>query len=221
MANVIGSVASVLRAAGYRTGNANPGGVMPEITEPVLAVNLERLDAKDMFLVVRVTVVSPLKLGAGVCEEHGMKVCKLMSELGSECQMQPCKFNPKTEMFSVSVLATFYGHVLDEDWMAGLILQVRFGSGYYLDEVASVTAWQEAASDQLLGEAVWKIRIEERLSSIRKEDVPTNLGKIVVYYENGREEYLDCKLTGRKRIFKDGALQQIWEATATSRTLGT
>lgn len=219
MADVIASVIAVLRSAGYRAGEANPGAIMPEITEPVLTVNLERLDAKKMSLEVRVTVVSPLKLGARACENHGLTVCRLMADLGGETQLQPSKFNPKTEMFSAAVLVTFRGSVLQDDWVAGSSVQVRFGAGYYLENVVSFTAWQETKSEQVLGECVWYIRIEEQLSGIRQENIPTSVGKITIMYENNREEYNDCKLTGRKRIFQDGALRQIWEATAQNRTL--
>ena len=220
MADVVTSIAAVLRSAGYRTGDANPGGVMPEITEPVVAVNLEKVDGQKMLLTLRITIVSPLKLGAKACEDHGLTVCRILTELGGQCQLQPSHFNPKTEMFSAAVLANFYGHVLAEDWWSRGVFQVRFGSGYYLGEVVSVTTWQEPAADQTLGDCPWHIRVEEKLDGIRQEDVPVNLGKITVMYENGKETYNECKLIGRKRIFQDGALLQIWEATAINRVLG-
>jgi hypothetical protein len=219
MADVVTNIAAVLRSAGYRTGDANPGAVMPEIKEPVLAVNLERVDAKNLYLVIRVTIVSPLALGARACEEHGLTVCRMLTELGGYCELQPSGFNPKTEMFSAAVLATFYGHVLEEDWWSRGIFQVKFGSGYYMSEVVSFTAWQEAEADQTLGECLWHIRVEEKLEAIRQEDVPVSLNKVTVMYENGQEYYNECRLTGRKRIFKDGALHQIWDVIAQTRTL--
>lgn len=219
MADVIASVSAALRAAGYRTGEANPGAVLPEITEPVVAVNLERVDAADMAMVVRATVVSPLKLGAKTCETHGLAVCRALSNMGRNCQLQPCQFNPKTEMFTSSVLVTLQGNVLDEDWITKNIFQVRIGA-YYLDKVLSVTAQQEGGGTLQLNDCAWKIRIEERLSEIREENIPVNAANITVQYERGQEVYTNCRLIGRQRIFRDGALIQIWNATAQSRTLG-
>ena len=220
MADIIASVTSVLQLAGYRTGNANPGGVMPAITEPVVAVNLERANMAARSVVVRVTVVAPLTLGARSCEEHGLAVCRLLSQMGGKCDLQPSKFNPKTELFSASVLVTFQGNVLDENWAPGDLCQVRFGAGYYLNKVVSFTSWQEPEEEQALEESSWKIRVEEQLEGIRPEEVPANVANITVLYADGEEVYSDCKLIGRKRVIRDGALVQTWEATANSRTIG-
>jgi hypothetical protein len=221
MADIVSSVTSVLRTAGYRTGNANPGGILPEITEPVLTVNLERANLVAHTVVVRVTVVSPLALGAQACESHGLSVCRLLTDVCGKCELQPSKFNPKTEMFSAAVLATFQGNVLDNNWMLGELCQVRFGTGYYLNRVLSVTSWQEPEQGKTLGESSWKIRVEEELDAIQTEEMPTGIIKITVIYQDGQEVYNECKLTSRKRVIRDGTLVQTWEATALNRTVNT
>ena len=221
MADIIASVTSVLRGAGYRTGNANPGSIMPAITEPVVAVNLERANMTARSVVVRVTVVAPLALGARSCEEHGLAVCRLLSNMGGKCDLQPSKFNPKTELFSAAVLVAFQGNVLDENWAPGELCQVRFGAGYYLNKVVSFTSWQEPEEEQTLEESSWKIRVEEQLEGIRPEEIPVNVTKITVIYADSVEVYNECKLIGRKRVIRDGALLQTWEATAQNRTVTT
>ena len=220
MADIMISVAATLRAAGYRTGEASPGSVIPEITGPVVAVSLEKVDTKALTLVVRATVVSPYSLGARTCETNALKVCKLLGNMGGACQLQPCQFNAKSEMFSVAVLVTFHGNVLDEQWMPGDLCQVRFGSGYYLNRIASVTAWQEAAANQELEAASWHIRVEERMDGIIQEQVPVNVANVTVFYQNSREIYNECRLIGRKRVFQDGTLLQVWDITARSREVG-
>ncbi|MBE6960816.1 MAG: hypothetical protein E7448_08900 [Ruminococcaceae bacterium] len=221
MADVVASVVAVLQAAGYRAGNANPGGIIPEITEPVLAVNLERANMEKKTLVIRVTVVTPISKGAKSCETQALAVCRLLGEIGCNCEMQPCKFDAKTEVFSSAVLASFQGNIMDQNWMIGDMLQVRFGSGYYLDKVTSFAAWQVLNEEQALGECVWNIQVEETLDAIRTENVPSGTTKITVYYEGGQEAYNECTLCGRKRIIRDGKIVQIWEATAKSRTIST
>lgn len=219
MADIMSNVTSVLRSAGYRTGNANPGSVMPKITEPVVAVNLERADMEARTAVVRVTVVAPLVLGARSCEEQGLEICRVLSGLGGKCELQPCKFNAKTEMFSTAILVTFQGNVLDDNWVMGDLCQVRFGSGYYLNKVISFTSWQESEEGKTLADSSWKIRVEEQLDAIRLEEVPSGVTKITVTFEDGQEAYNECKLTGRKRIIQDGTLVQVWDATALNRTI--
>ena len=219
MADLVASVSSVLRSAGYRTGDANPGGVMPEVTEPVVAVNVERANMAERTVVVRVTVVAPLALGARACEDHGLNLCKVLSELGGKCELQPSKFNPKTEMFSAAVLVTFQGNVLNDNWMLGDLCLVRFGSGYYLNKVTSFTAQQEMESGKTLGESRWKIQVEEQLDGIREESVPSGVTKITVTFEDGQEVYNECTLTGRKRTIRDGKLVQVWSAAALNRAV--
>ena len=219
MADIISGISAVLRTAGYRTGDANPGGVMPEITEPVLAVNLERANMDSKTVVIRVTVVAPLATGARACENHGLAVSRLLADVGGKCEMQPSKFNPKTEVFSCAVLASFQGNVVSKDWMIGDTLEVRFGSGYYLDRVTSFVSWQEKEGSKALMDSSWHIRVEENLDAIRVEQVPTGITKITVIYEDGEEVYNECNLISRKRTLRNGSLLQVWEATASSRTV--
>ena len=220
MADIISSVAAVLRTAGYRTGDANPGGIIPEITEPVVAVNLERANMAEKSVVVRVTVVTPLTMGAKTCESHALAVCRLLGSIGADCEMQPCKFDAKTEVFTSAVLVSFRGNVMDQNWVAGDTFQVRFGSGYFLEKVTSFTAWQVPEDEQTLWESTWKIQVEENLNTIRSEEVPSGITRITVFYENGQEHYNECAMVGRKRINRDGKLLQVWEATAKNRTVG-
>lgn len=219
MADIVASLAAVLRTAGYRTGNANPGGVIPEIKEPVLAVNLERANMEEKTLVVRITVVVPLSMGAKACESHALNVCRLLSGIGYSCEMQPSKFDSKTEIFSSAVLVHFCGNITDQNWNADDTLQVRLGSGFYLNKVLSFTAWQEPEEGQALGESDWQIQVEEKLDGIQQENVPSGITTITVYFEAGQEVYSECTLSGRKRTIRDGKLVQIWEAVAKSRTI--
>lgn len=221
MAFIINSVKAVLQSAGYRTGNANPGGVIPQITEPVVAVNLERVNMTSRNMVIRATVMVPLNLGAQTCEEHALVVCKLLAEIGGKCEMQPSKFDAKTEMFGSAVLATFQGNVMEEKWLLGDLCQVRFGGSYYLNHIVSFEAYQEQEEGKHLNESKWVIRVEEQLDAIRTEEVPNGITTITAIFEGKEESYNECTFYGRKRILRDGVLVQIWEATAASRTVKT
>ena len=223
MANIMESVAIVLRNAGYRTGESSPGRIMPEITEPVLAVSLEQVDTDKQMIRISVTVVSPLELGARVCEDNALQVCRLLTSTGADCRLEPCKLNPKTEVFWAPVIATYQGNILDEEWSAGNLCQIKFGSGYYLHTILSYSAWQDRNApedDPMLANRPWKFRVEERINAIKEEDIPAGAFYMTIFYEGGKEFLRGCTLNGRKRIIQDGSLIQIWEGEAERRDLG-
>ena len=86
MADIVANVIAVLQAEGYRTGYANPGRIMSEISGPVVAVNLERVDMAARTVTVQATMVVPLSMGARFCEEYGLHICKVLSNLGGKCE---------------------------------------------------------------------------------------------------------------------------------------
>ncbi|MBE6975662.1 MAG: hypothetical protein E7439_00470 [Ruminococcaceae bacterium] len=224
MANIMESVTMVLRAAGYRTGEASPGGIMPEITEPVVAVSLEHVDTSKQLVRICATVVSPLALGSRLCEMKALDIGRVLKNTGADCKIEPCKLNPKTEVFWMPVMATYQGNALSEDWSVGNICRIRFGSGYNLHTINLFTTWQDERDkpkeDEGSGEWPWRFRIEERIDEIKEENIPVNAFYMTIYFEGGTEYLRGCTLTGRKRTIQDGGLVQIWEGIAERRDLG-
>lgn len=218
MADIIQTITYVLSAAGYRTGDASPGRVMPEISEPVVAVNLEHLDTEKLSMTIRVTVVSPLALGARACENVAVNVCRILQELGAQCKLEPCQLNAKTEHFCVPVMASFQGSILDTGWKAGDACLVKFGS-VNLQKVVSFYAWREKNPEiNSLEQAQWQFHVEERMEAIKPETMPSEPFTLTVQWENGQEVFGECILTLQKRVIQDGYLFQIREGTAKTRT---
>lgn len=221
MADIMKTITYVLTAAGYRTGDASPGRIMPEISEPVIAVNLEHLDTEELTMTIRTTVVSPLALGARACEDEALKVCRILQDVGAECTLEPCQLNAKTEVFFVPVMAKFQGNILDTGWQADQICRVKFGS-VNLYRIVSFSVWRETGSDaDTLSAAVWKFRVEERMDGIKSEIEPTEPFTMTVMFEDAQEVYGECALTYQKRTISDGYLLQVREGTAATRTVTT
>ena len=219
MADIMQTVTRVLSGAGYRTGDANPGRVVSEISEPVIAVNLEQLDTEQLTMVLRATVVSPVALGARACEEEAVKVCRILQEIGAQCVVKPCQLNAKTEVFCVPVMLTFQGKVWDTDWQAEDACTVKFGS-VNLHTIVSFSAWRETSdTETALQAAIWKFRVEERMDGIQSEIEPAEPFTMTVSFEKRQEVYGTCALTAQKRVIADGHLIQIREGTAKTRTV--
>jgi len=219
MAGIMKTITNVLMAAGYRAGDASPGRIMPEVTEPVIAVNLEHLDTQKLTMTVCATVVSPLALGARTCEDEALKVCRILQDVGAECTLEPCQLNAKTEVFFVPVMAKFQGNILNDSWSAGRMCRVKFGSTN-LQRIVSFSAWRETDEEAAtLRAAVWKFRVEERMEGIMPETEPAEPFTMTVTFEDEKEIYAECALTYQKRTIADGFLLQIREGTAKTRTL--
>lgn len=219
MASIMQMVTQVLSGAGYRTGDANPGRVVSEISEPVIAVNLEQLDTDKLTMTIQVTVVSPVSLGARACENEAVNVCRILQDVGAQCVLKPCQLNAKTEVFSVPVLVNFRGNVWDPDWQASDVCRVKFGS-VNLNTIVSFSAWRETSDTaDVIQTAVWKFRVEERLEGIRSTPEPTEPFTMTVNFLKKQEVYEGCALTFQKRVIGDGQLIQVREGTAKTRTV--
>ena len=219
MAGVIQNLTMLLSGAGYRTGDANPGRVMPEISEPVIVLSLEQLDTEKRMAKVRVTIVSPLGLGARICEDEALKVCKLLRNAGAACQVQPYKIDTKTELVLLSVMATLHGNILSNNWQLGEGCGVRF-DGDILDQVVSFTAWRQVNKDtDGIQNMLWNFRVEEEMEGIQEEREPVEPFVITVSHGDAQEVYNDCVLTSHKRVLTDSGVVQIREGIAKTRTV--
>ncbi len=217
MAGLIQNVKLLLSGAGYRVGDASPGRSVPEITEPVIALSLEQLDTKKRMAIARVTIVSPLALGAVACQNEALKVCRLLREAGAACSLEPYKLDTKTEVFMLPVLATFYGDVLSSSWQVGEGSSIQFDTEI-LDRIVSFTAWRqtEETTDRIRN-MLWQFRVEEQLDSIRQTAYPTEPFAMTVTHGDSEECYTGCLLTLHKQVLTDGGMVQIWEGTAQSK----
>lgn len=216
MANVIDTVAAALSAAGYRTGAASPGGWMPEIQSPVAAVSLDGVDAQTDSLTVRATVVSPVANGAREAENQALQVCRVLRGIGGECQLEPCEWDEKTELFSVGVRAKFYGNVLGGTWSNAKACAVTMG-GIPVSRPVSFSAWRNRGELMDIAEASWQFQLEEILTDTATEVVPVEPFSVVVGAGGRTETYTDCYITQQRRILEQGRLVQIREGTAKTK----
>ncbi len=216
MAGLVDNVIMILSAAGYRVGDAWSGGIMPQIQEPVTAVELTEVDTGGATASVQVTVISPLELGARACQEEAWKVCLLLQGVGAQCKIGSCSRNTKAEMILVPVTAVFFGNVLDTDWQLGTQPRVRLGT-VYLQKVQAFYAWREDKED--IEGTVWRFRIEEQMDGISAQTVPEAPFTVTVTLGSGKESFGDCALTLQKRTLLSSGVQQVWEGYGQNRTV--
>lgn len=215
MATILEAVDRALNLEGFHTGLANPGQWIPEIEEPVVAICLEQVDSDAYEVTVRAEVVSPVALGGQRCEEDVLRVVHTLQNVGARCRVTSLRFDAKTELFSMAVLATFYGDILDERWVAGTACNVVWG-GKWVGEPVSFTAWRETSDPdtEALAETKWHFRMEEVLDGKYEEAAATAGFTISVTAGNIQESYTGCTVTSQQRVLRGGYLRQIREGIA-------
>lgn len=211
------TVKSAISLAGFRTGMANPGQWIPEIQEPVVAISLEQVDSTKYEVTVRSEVVSPVALGGQRCEEEILKVVSVLQGMGARCEVTSLKFDAKTELFSMAVLGTFHGDILDSAWDFEKACVVNWGGRYIGDPVA-FTAWRETTDPATpLSLTLWHFRMEETLTGKWPEVDVSDPFTITVSAGNVTDTYTGCTVTSQQRFLQEGHLRQIREGTATAK----
>lgn len=215
MATILETVDRTLNVAGFYTGLANPGQWIPEIEEPVVAISLEQVDSDAYEVTIRAEVVSPVALGGQHCEEAVLRVVNTLQYVGARCRVTKLEFDAKTELFSMAVLATFYGDILDDKWVAGKACSVIWGERW-VGKAVSFTAWRETPNPDIqpLVAEQWHFRMEEILDGKSYETTATASFNIAVTVGNITETYTDCKVTSQQRVLRGGHLRQIREGIA-------
>lgn len=211
------SVKTVINAAGFHAGLANPGQWIPEIQEPVVAISLEQVNSEKYQVTVRAEVVSPVVLGGQKCEESVLRVVSALQGMGARCEVTSLKFDAKTELFSMAVLATYHGDILDEKWASEKACVVNWG-GTVIGDPVSFTAWRESNDPQTpLATVKWHFRMEEILDGKWPEVNAADPFTIRVTAGNVSEGYTGCVVTSQQRVLANGHLRQIREGTATGK----
>jgi hypothetical protein len=187
-------VLNALDDKGILADTAYPGRTMSSITEPMTAVSLERVEYTARRATVLVTVMVPVSMGGGVCEETALQVGQILENIGGVCVQEECRFNGYADAYYVRVLATFHGAAAMNNWdiTSDYVIQV---GGQILKNAVSFKA--EQAVDEVTGTplsaAVWTFRIVEEFGRGEAPLPPaTEPFGVHISRSTGVETYSDC-----------------------------
>lgn len=200
-------VVTALRAAGFNTERGYPARKMAVLTEPAVAVNLQRLSRKEQTLTALVTIYSPAELGAVACEETALAAADVLTEQGGSCEVSACEFDGKAGLFSEKISATFLTAVP----------LVKLGETV-LKYVEAFTCWRtvdEDAGITSLDGAPWNFRLEEFFPvDALEEEEPEEPFYLMHINENGSETFSECQWTYQRRVWSETGTRQIRLGTA-------
>ncbi len=101
----INATLEALQQAGIRAQRGFPTEKMPYLTSSMVGVCIERMDATNTTLALR--IYTPLQQGGAACEDMALLVAETLEPLGATYQIQNCSFDSKTALFHITVLAIF------------------------------------------------------------------------------------------------------------------
>lgn len=212
-------VLNALDEKGILADVAYPGATMPNITEPVTAVSLERLEYTARSATVLVTVMVPVSMGGGVCEDTAIRVGEILESLGGVCVQEECRFNGYADAYYVRVLGTFRGAAAMDSWGVTSDFEVQIG-GQVLKNAVSFKA--EQAVDEVTGTplstAVWTFRIVEEFGR-GEAPLPPAAEPFSVHISRstGLETYSDCSWIACQVENTSTGLRQIRTGISKSR----
>lgn len=115
---IVETVVNTLRDAGIRACRAYPPGLMLERNEVVAAVQYSSLDQGKGQAQVLISVFAPPKVGAQVCEDTALQVCRVLYDAGGLCLTKQTEYLEKAGVFCTAVYATYMGRETSKGWQA-------------------------------------------------------------------------------------------------------
>lgn len=217
---IVHTVIDALNDAGIAAQSAYPGGTMPNITTAQAAVNLEKLEYTARSATVLVTVMVPVAMGGGACEDAAIQVGGVLERLGGICVQEECRFNGYADAYYVRVLGTFYGADVMDGWNAVSDFTVKIGKNVMKNAVAFRA---EQAVDEVTGTplstAVWTFRLEESYGRGEGQlPSPTEPFSITVTRSSGTETYNECSWISVQLENTATGLRQVRTGVAKTRS---
>lgn len=210
-----------LREENFSADVAYPGQKFPLVTEPVAAVHIEKVDRANLTVTVEVNIICPASLGGTTCEVEALRATEILRWAGAVCVQNGCSYDGVSQVYVVSVLATFTCITEADSCVVGP------GFHVYINEIlqpyAIAVAEEEAPGTKAeygmgesapagvsRGSCLWNIELEELIPAGSPETVePTGTFQLKIVTDVKTETYYGCMWTSVKREFSKEGLRRI------------
>ena len=218
-----------LREDGFTADVAFPGQKFPLISDTVAAVHIEKVDRANLEVTVEINVICPASMGGTACEVQALRATEVLRWSGAVCVQNGCTYDGISQVYVVSVLATFTGVTEVDDCTVwpGFYSYVddqlhRFAVGFTAVEETGVAAeyviGEAAAIGTSVGTAAWEIRMEE-LIPVGSPEIASAAEPFTVKIVTDQmtEVYSGCRWTQISREFTKQGLRRIRRGVALLR----
>ncbi len=218
-----------LREDGFTADIAYPGQKFPQISDTVAAVHIEKVDRANLQVTVEINIICPASMGGTTCEVQALRATEVLRWAGAVCVQNGCTYDGISQVYVVSVLATFTGVTEADD------CTVWHGFYCYIDEryhrfAIGFTAVENtgATVEYVIGEATpagtsigtpsWEIQLEELIPVGSPEiESPTEPFTMRIETAQKAEVYSGCRWMQIHREFSKQGLRRIRKGIALGR----
>ena len=227
--SILEQVLRILRQEEFTASVAFPGQKFPQITKPVAAVHIEKVDRASLTVTLEVNIICPASMGGTACELEALRATEVLRWDGAVCVQNGCTYDGVSQVYTVSILAT-YTCITDAD-------SCTMGPGFsvYINDVRQYFAvsfqeeeQQDIAAAYTMGEGLpvgicegsrlWNITLEELIPAGSPEtQEPAAAFQLKVATKMKTEVYYHCRWTSIKREFTRDGLRRIRKGIAMDR----
>ena len=210
-----------LRQANFTADVAYPGQKFPEIKSTVAAVHIEKVDRANLSVTVEVNIICPAAQGGTACEVEALRATDALRWAGAVCVQNGCTYDGVSQVYIVSVLATFTG-ITEEDRCTlgpGFTVSINdhfqthvisFSEEEVLERDAEFETGESAPVGISEGRRYWKFTLEEMIPTGNGEVAdPVEPFELQIESDAVLETYYYCKWTSIARTFTREGLRRV------------
>ena len=215
-----------LREARFKAKVAFPGQKYPQITEPVAAVHIERVDRASMTVTLEVNVICPASYGGTACELEALRATEALQWDGAVCIQNGCTYDGASQVYMVAILATYTCVTEADSYTMGPGFEVYINDIYHKfvvsfaevekrDHIAEFSMGERTPVGISLGSSVWEISMEELILPGSPELAePKGAFELRIERDAGTDTYYHCRWTSVQRTMDRNGLRRICKGIA-------
>ena len=218
-----------LREAKFTADVAFPGQKFPQITKPVAAVHIEKVDRANMTVTVEVNIICPAAMGGTACEVEALRATEILRWSGAVCIQNGCTYDGISQVYVVAILATFTCVTEASKCSLGPGFRAYINDivqpnaiAFSEEEVSGVQAeyvtGESAPAGASQGSSLWYIQLEELFPAGTPEKAePVGAFTLEISTDVKTELYYHCRWTSVKREFSREGLRKTRKGIAMLR----
>lgn len=224
--SILENVLLCLRQGNFNATPAFPGQKFPQITEPVAAVHIEKVDRASMTVTLEVNIICPASFGGAACEVEALRATEILQWDGAVCIQNGCNYDGASQVYMVAILATYTCVTEADSCVLGPGFQVYIDKVFYNHAVGFTE--EENRSHRMefemgvtepvdfsLGGSAWEITLEELiLPGYVEYTGPKEPFELRVVRSRGTDVYYNCRWLSIRREMTRNGLRRVCKGVA-------
>ena len=218
-----------LREAEFEADVAFPGQKYPRIESTVATVHIDKVDRANLTVTVEVNIISPAAMGGTACETEALRATEALRWSGAVCVQNGCSYDGVSQVYVVSILATYTGITEEDDLTLGPGFKVyindalqRFAIAFTAEENRDRQAEYAMGETEPVGisqgRGLWEITLEELIPIGSPENAePAGVFEVRIVTDVLTESFYHCRWVTVKRELTSQGLRKVRKGISMER----